>query len=144
MAVALYTLLLFPFALHPAIGFIVKALSGGSKRKGFVMALLAGLFYDIGTNHLPFGVLTLFWIFSTFMVELFRKSLFLDPLKELILGTLLFAFILEALQALFLGYPQASLSLHPFYETLTALILIWAFPYFRKIYLLRFRRNANA
>jgi len=140
----LYTLLLFPFALHPAMGFIVKALSGGDKRRGFLIALLAGLFYDIGTNHLPFGVLTLFWIFSTFMVELFRKSFFLDSLKELILGTLLFAFTLEALQALFLGYPQASLSLHPFYEAITALVLIWAFPYLRKVCLLKFRSRASA
>ena len=126
MVLVLYTLLLLSFALHPAIGFIVKALSGGSKRKGFVIALLAGLFYDIGTNHLPFGVLTLFWIFSTFVVELFRKSLFLDSLKELVLGTLLFSFTLEGLQALFLGYPQAGLSLQPFYEAITALVLVRA------------------
>ncbi len=142
MILFLTTLLFFPFALHPAIGFIIKNLSVGKKKRALILALSAGLFYDLSSNHLPFGLITIIWIVATCIVEAFRRLFFLGKLKELILGTLLFSFILEASQGLFLGYLKASLSFQPLYEAFVSLLIIWAVPLLLKIY--RFRRRLRS
>jgi|GEM_PF-3169420 len=136
------TIIFLPFYLHPPIGFIVKFLSEGKTKTAFILALLAGLFYDGLTNHMAFGVLTLIWMISACIVELFRRLFFLNKFKELFLGTLLFSFTQEIFQGMFFGQVKASLSFHPFYETFVAFSLVWVIPFVQKI--LRYRRLRSA